>query len=51
MIKKIVVFFLLILISVGFLFCQNKKHEISALKTDKPPLIDRILNEDIWQSV
>ena len=47
--KKTVVLLLGILFFSELIFCQAKEFKIYALKTNNQPLIDGILDEDVWQ--
>jgi len=47
--KRAAVLLLIFLLSLEFLFCQENEPVATALKTNTPPKIDGILDEEIWQ--
>lgn len=49
MIRKNIVLFAGILLFFGLIFGQAGKYELAATKTNIPPVIDGILDEEVWQ--
>jgi hypothetical protein len=50
LIRKIAVAIIGIILSSGPIFCQLEEFKVHALRTKTQPLIDGILDEDIWQN-
>jgi hypothetical protein len=49
LIKKGIVLFTGILLFCGLIYSQTEKYELAAIKINIPPVIDGILDEEVWQ--
>ncbi len=50
MLKKIVLFLCFFFFSQGLIYSQFEKFTVAAIKTETPPVIDGILDDEVWEN-